>query len=96
MTHKEQILKLYPDAVLCKDTHNYGKQRGGEQIYIVLHQLPCELKDVVKNGIVTWDFQQRRDNIKMKPLGIWAITEQAAWETAWRRIQEKLQMILAE
>lgn len=96
MTHKKQILTLYPDAIICKDSHNYGMQPGGERMFIVLHQIPIEYKSSLNNDIIIWDFQHRRDTITMHPLGSWSKTIEEAWKSAWERLQEKIQTHLAE
>ena len=90
MTAKEQVLRIYPDAVLLRDSQKYGKQVGGKLALILVCELPQNLlKRVVGNVLVmehpfTWP-----DN-KMIPLSVWHESENDCWEDAWMKIQRKM------
>jgi hypothetical protein len=96
MTNKENVLSIYPDAVVLGDTHNYGTEPGGVLPFLIIHNLPNEFRNQVKNDEITLDFTHLRSKIKINPLSVWCRTIDAAWLNAWAQMQNKFNLALSK
>jgi len=95
MNIQEQIRNIYPNAVLIKDCHNYGKLEINLN-YIVLHDvIPSENISSKINDEIILDFMQIRNKTEIHPLSTWQSTSEEAWQEAWRLIQSKMESKLA-
>ena len=90
MTAKQQVLRIYPDAVLLRDSQKYGSQPGGRLSLILVRDLPQNLARRVVENVLVMEHPFTWPENKMIPLCVWQENEPACWEDAWKKIQRKM------
>jgi hypothetical protein len=91
MTNKEQVLQIYPDAILLHDLHNFGSQEGGKFNLMIINNLPDFMKEKIVNNVVIIDSPFNcGDFLHPFPLSIWCKTEEECWKDAWFKIQQRM------
>ena len=94
MNIKEQVCKIYPNAIAIKDSHNYGKS-GSDLNYIILHNnFPSNIIKESKNEIIL-DFPHVRNKTEIHPLSKWCASYEEAWKSAWETLQDKMEKRLS-
>jgi hypothetical protein len=91
---QKQVCSVYPDAVVVKDSHNYGSQNSNLN-FIILKAIPLEFLTTIINNEVVLDFPHIRNKIQIHPLSTWQENAKDAWQNAWEVIEKKLAVKLS-
>ena len=89
MTSKQQVLKLYPSAIVIHD--GWGKHRdkdqGKEYTYLLVNNLSFSLMQTAKNGIIEINVPYHYESgLKHDIVSDWCSSPETCWENAWNRI----------
>jgi hypothetical protein len=79
---KEHVLKIYPDAKIVNDSHNYGKNNGALYSYILVSGLPKT------DGVIHMDMLHVIQDKKVIPRSGFCRCEEDCWNSAWNSILE--------
>ena len=96
MYSKEQVQKMYPDAVVLRDLHNYGGAEGGRRPFLLLNHIPPTLLSHMKNNIIEVDLHEIQNKNELVAIGTWSTSLDEVWESGWITIQKDMQRKLAK
>ena len=89
MNYRAKILENFPDAVILKDNHNYGGFLKSTPNFILVHKLPQNLQNKVKNDIIEVDYHSVWPT-KIATLSSWKFSVDDCWTDAWKTVQNKM------
>ena len=91
MTNKEQVLRIYPSAVMLRNLQQWTDPSN----LILVDDVPQILLKQLEEGIIDLDKWFVWPS-KMTPLSQWVETEDQCWADAWLQIQRKMIGMLDE
>lgn len=90
LTAKEQVLHIYPDAILLYENAQPPFLNDREdRTKIIVRDLPQALLRALSNDCVTVNFSI---SLGKRPIALsdWCFTEEECWENAWLQIQKDM------
>jgi hypothetical protein len=96
LTAKDQVLKIYPDAIILKDETQRLRPASVEQEnynQIAICDVPDRLQTYISDMKLTINFAIGLNRRPMA-LSTWCQSEEECWEDAWKEIQMKMLQML--
>lgn len=87
MNYKEQVLNIFPSAIVIEDVHNYGSNFCK---FLILKDKISDFLQI-KNDVYSIDFTQLRNKTIIHPLSVWSISEEDAWKNALIQLENKIE-----
>ena len=95
MQYKKLVLRVYPDAILFRDTHHYNSPEYSIRKYIVLYDLPPAFKKKMIGRSYTGDIYLLQNDENPAnlycALQYWHTTPRDAWKHLWMNIVEQVE-----
>ena len=88
-TAKDNILGIYPDATVIKDTRKYTTRDNVPRQFLIVCNVPKLWPEDVKNGVIELDAMTQLTNFSYRILSTWCENEEQSWNDAWERLQQR-------
>lgn len=92
MTPKEQVLNIYPDAIIMRDETPWKKGDHDEESdsaynTILVREISQPLKQKIVGDCIVINLNFTKSFNKPQALSEWCKNEEDCWENAWKEIQ---------